>query len=359
MPPKISSAFAALLFVACGGATAAPKVAVDIAPVHSLVAAVMGQTATPELLLRPGASPHGYAMAPSEARALAGADLVFWVGPALTPWLDRAIDTLAPTARTIAVMQVKDIQTLPFREGALFDDHDHAHDHAEAHEDHNGHKEPAGHTVSHDDHDHHGEDHHDEHHEDHEHHEDGDHGHEDHADENHGAEPRDPHIWLDPRNAQVITRKVMGELVEADPANAPTYLANGARLIERLAALEKETAETLSSASDRAFVVFHDAYHYFEARFGVEASGAIALSDAAAPGPARLSEIQGRLRALTAPCVFAEPQFSEAKARLVMEGTDARLAILDPMGADITPGPEHYFTLIRKLAHAMTSCLTK
>ncbi|MGB0928423.1 MAG: metal ABC transporter solute-binding protein, Zn/Mn family, partial [Pikeienuella sp.] len=125
MPPKISSAFAALLFVACGGATAAPKVAVDIAPVHSLVAAVMGQTATPELLLRPGASPHGYAMAPSEARALAGADLVFWVGPALTPWLDRAIDTLAPTARTIAVMQVKDIQTLPFREGALFDDHDH------------------------------------------------------------------------------------------------------------------------------------------------------------------------------------------------------------------------------------------
>jgi zinc transport system substrate-binding protein len=72
-----------------------PRVAVDIAPVHSLVARVMEGVGTPDLILPPGASPHEYSLRPSEAAALQEADIVFWMGEDLTPWMEDAVETLA------------------------------------------------------------------------------------------------------------------------------------------------------------------------------------------------------------------------------------------------------------------------
>lgn len=374
---------AVLIAATAGFAMGAPKVVTDIPPVHSLVAGVMGDTGAPELILRPGASPHGYAMAPSEARAVAGADIVFWIGPALTPWLDRAIETLSPNAQAVALLDADGVRTLPFREGALFETHDHGH---EEHGDHDDHGDDHGDDhAAHDDKD----EHHDEHAHDEGHHEGhtgvdeakvdehAEHGHDDHDGEGHEevghgeaghgeaghddhaheAGERDPHIWLDPRNARALTRAIVSALSDADPANAAAYAANGAAQEARLAALEVEIADTVAGAKGRPFIVFHDAYHYFEARFDIEASGAISVSDADAPGPARLQEIQTAIQSFATPCIFTEPQFPETRARLVMEGSDAKLAVLDPMGAALDRGPTLYDALLRNMAGSMAACL--
>lgn len=351
---------AALFFASTAGfAVGGPKVVVDIPPIHSLVSSVMGDVGTPELILQPGASPHGYAMAPSEARALAAAEVVFWVSPTLTPWLDRAIENLSPDARSIELIHADDIRVLPFREGALFEAHDHDHhdDHDEEHGENEDHHDEHAHDESGHDEDRRDDEHAEDGHDD-EHAEDGqdEDGHDEHA---HDEGGQDPHIWLDPRNAQAMTRAIVVALSDADRANATTYGENGAALIAELRALEVALADTVAGAKKRPFIVFHDAYHYFEARFDVEASGAISISDAAAPGPARLTEIREAIGGFGAPCIFTEPQFPKTNALLVMEGTDAKLAILDPMGAALLLGPDHYGAMMRGMAEAMATCLVE
>lgn len=106
-----------------------PQVAVDIAPVHSLVAQVMDGIAAPDLIIQPGATPHEYSLPPSEAAALQSADIVFWIGPNLTPWLAEAIETLAPTAALTPLLDVDGAIQLEFRDNAVFKAHDHD-DHA-------------------------------------------------------------------------------------------------------------------------------------------------------------------------------------------------------------------------------------
>ena len=85
----------------------APRVAVDIAPVHSLVSRVMDGVGIPDLIIAPGGSPHEYSLRPSEAGALQDADLVFWVGADLTPWLHDAIENLAGDADTTELLELE------------------------------------------------------------------------------------------------------------------------------------------------------------------------------------------------------------------------------------------------------------
>ena len=346
-----------------------PSVAVDIAPVHSLVARVMQGVGEPSLIVAPGATPHEYNLRPSEAAALQEADLVFWVSPDLTPWLDDAIETLAGDATVTALLEVDGTMELPFREGALFeahshgdeghDDHDHgAHDHDDKHddhdhddhahdEDHDGHghaehAEEAGHD--HDDHDH------EEH--DHDHEEHADHGHEGH---DHGD--HDPHAWLSPDNGAVWLNAIASQLSAADPDNAGAYFANAAAGREELAALSDEINSILDPVRDRNFIVFHDAYQYFESAFDFPASGAISVSDASDPSPARIAEIQKRVVDQGVTCVLSEPQFDPGIVDAVMDGSRANTGVLDPLGSDLKPGPDLYGKVLRNLATALADCL--
>lgn len=333
---KVNPLLIAAIYLAAPTAQAAPRVVADIPPVHALAAAVMHGVGAPELLLPPGASPHDYAMRPSEAARLDSADIVFWVGEGLTPWLETALDALAADATVVEMMAVEGMRLLPFREGATFESHEH-----------DGHAE-----ASHDDHDHdHDHDHAkkaaaDDHDDDH------DHAAHDHDDD-------DPHVWLDPVNAAAMAAAMAGAMAAADPANAETYRANLASLQGELAALEAEMSALVALARGKPFVVFHDAYHYFEARFDVEAVGAITLSDAGSPGPARLEEVRDLVRDLGVVCVFAEPQFDPKLADLVVEGSAARVAVMDPLGAGLEPGPALYPALIRGLGAALSGCLMR
>ncbi|MGM0986672.1 MAG: zinc ABC transporter substrate-binding protein [Pseudomonadota bacterium] len=312
-----------------------PAVAVDIPPVHSLVDRVMGELGTPDLVIQPGASPHGYSMRPSEAEALASADAVFWVSDELTPWLARARPSLSDDALEVELMEIPGTRRLDYRQGATFEAHDHAHD------DH-GHDDHAH------DHDH-----------DHDHGHDHDHQHESGHDHDHGHahEGVDPHGWLDPVNAQAWLEAIAESLADLDPDNADAYRQNAAEGQAELDSLIDELETRLADARDARFIVFHDAYQYFESRFDLPAVGAISLGDASDPSPARIREIQGRVAELGVQCVFREPQFNPALVESVFEGSGVETSIvIDPLGVDIPLGSDFYPQLLRQLANGVTRC---
>ncbi|WP_170610597.1 zinc ABC transporter substrate-binding protein [Ruegeria arenilitoris] len=358
-----------------------PNVAVDITPVHSLVARVMEGVGTPDLIVQPGASPHEYNLRPSEAAALQEADIVFWIGEDLTPWMGGAIGTLAEGATVTSLLETDGTVLLEFREGALFEAHDHGHDaHAdEEHVDHDDH----GDEHAHDDHakeEKHGDHDHDEHAEKHEdgddHAEGKDHGHEDehaehaesdehdhdehaehedHDDHHHGA--HDPHAWLSPANAGNWLNVIAAQLSAADPDNAGAYFANAASAREEMEALTVEVAGMLQPVQGGSFIVFHDAYQYFEDEFGLPASGAISIGDASDPSPARIAEIQARIKEEGITCVLAEPQFNPDLVKTVLDGTEASTGVIDPLGAELEPGADLYPQVIRNMAKTLSDCL--
>ena len=336
-----------LLFSAGLAHAEVPRVATDIAPVHSLVSMVMQGAGSPDLIIPPGASPHSYAMRPSEARAVAKADLVVWVGPSLAPWLEEPMSSLAQGAERLTLQDVEGIRLLTNRSGVAFEAHDHGdhegHDHAD-HGDHEGHDDHKGHNdhADHDDHDHDA-------------HEEAD-AHEGH---NHAPGALDPHIWLDPQNAMVWLDAIAASLSAQDPENAELYADNAAQAQAQLVDLQAGIQAELTPLRGQKFVVFHDAYHYFEARFDVEASAAISLSDGAAPSAARLAEVRDVVKDTQAACVFTEPQFNAGLVDALQDGTALKSASLDPIGAALEPGVDIYPALLRDLAAAFTSCLAE
>jgi zinc transport system substrate-binding protein len=240
-------------------------------------------------------------MRPSQARDLAEADILVWMGAAQMPWLAKAQSALAANAVSIELMQLPDTIVLPPREGLGFAAHD---DHAD---------------------------------------------HSDHA--------PDPHAWLDPVNAQLWLAHIATALAAHDPDNAATYTANAEAATATLQKLQSDIATQLAPLQQVGFVVFHDAYQYFEARFGLHAIAALSQSDASTPGPSRVSDLRGILFAALVKCAFAEPQFNPRLMATLIEGTDIRTGILDPMGASLISGPMLYDNLLRGMADEMVKCL--
>ncbi|XXB09725.1 zinc ABC transporter substrate-binding protein [Rhizobium sp. YTUHZ045] len=312
----------------------APVVVTSIKPIHSLVAAIMEGVGEPALIVDGASSPHTYSMKPSNARSLQEAKVIFWVGPNLEAFLEKPLEALGSNASVVELDNAPGLTKLPFREGGAFEPHDDG-DHENASGDDHGHDHAAepgrddGHA----------------HHDDHEEHEHG-----------HGA--FDTHLWLDPMNAKAMATVITTTLVAADPANALTYQANAKALDDKLTALDKEIAATVAPFKDKPFVVFHDAYQYFEHRYGIRVAGSITVSPETIPGAERVSEIHRKVGELGATCVFAEPQFEPRLVKVVIEGTSAKSGILDPEAATLKAGPDLYFTLMRGIADSMKACLS-
>lgn len=324
-----------------------PSVATDIAPVHGLVSRVMDGVGTPNLIIDPSASPHHYAMRPSEARALQNADIVFWVGEELTPWFHDRIEALASDARAVDLIHVEGTKLLDVREETIFEDaHDHDDDHADDHKDDHAHEDNHDDHGHEDDHDDHASEHKDEH----------DHGHED--DHGHSHEGTDPHAWLSPLNARVWTSHIASVLAKADPENAARYNSNAQSALTEITEQEQKIQELLASSRDTGFIVYHDAYQYLENGFGLSAAAALSSSDARDPGPAHLRALQDLIADRNVQCAFAEPQFDPQLLSTLLEGTEVRTGTLDPIGRDIALGPQFYPALLDQLGTAMATCLS-
>jgi zinc transport system substrate-binding protein len=292
-------------------------VVVTVKPLHSLVAGVMDGVGVPDLMIRGAGSPHTYSLKPSEARLLESAQVIFWVGEPLETFLQKPLSALGREARIVEAMRMPGVRLLPGRRGGLWDE-------PAAHDD-PGRGPGTGET----------------------------HG---HAGER-GDASGDGHLWLDPANARVIARVAAEVLGQSDPVNRGRYAANADRLAARIDALDDELKRRLAPVRDAPFVVFHDAYQYFEKAYALRAVGSIVVSPERTPGARRVRETRVKIRGLGARCVFSEPQFPPAIVGTLLEGTGARTGTLDPLGADLPAGADAWFALMRNLAGALAGCL--
>ncbi len=312
-------------------AKAETKVVTSIKPIHSLISYVMDGVGTPGLLVDGSSSPHTFQLKPSHATMLQEADIVFWIGEDLESFLETPLESIAKDAKQVTLMESEDIEMLKFREKNVFDDHD---DHGDEHDDHDEHGD------EHDEHDEH-EEHGDEH-DEHAHHD----GH------NHGE--FDIHFWLDPEIAKTIVQIAAKEMSEIDPANASKYEANAAKALNELDQLINDTRGKINK--DATYVVFHDAYQYFEQRFGIEVIGALTVNPEVLPGAKQLAEIREVIEHEGVNCLFSEPQFNPSIAETIASDTGVKAAVLDPLGAELEPGKDLYFDVISDIALSLESC---
>ncbi len=307
----------AALFLVLTPLKAEISVVTSIKPLHSLTSYIMEGVGEPELIIDGVASPHNFQIKPSHAKMLQNADLVIWIGDDLESFLPTALKSIPKDAVVFELLDQSGLKKLKFREKNIFEGHD---DH--------GHDEKA---KKEDDHD--------------------DHGHDDHG---HGHGSFDPHIWLDPANAKVIVKKITNQLSKIDKDNASIYKANSKKVIKDLDGLIKEVKNEINK--DASFVVFHDAYQYFEKRFGLSVIGALTVNPDVMPGAEQLSEIREVIEHEKAKCIFSEPQFNPNIINSIASDTGVKTGVLDPLGANIDKGKSMYFDLIKDMSNSLKDC---
>ena len=319
--PLILSIISLLAFIS--PVNAKIKVVASIKPIHSLASYLMDGVGKPDLIVDGYASPHGFALKPSHAKMLQNADLVFWVGEDLENFLEKPLKSIAKKAEKIELMEIKGLKKLEFRERNIFEGHDdHEHGHKkDKHDDHKGH----GHKED---------------------------KHDDHKGHAHGE--HDPHIWLDPMNAKVILSEMAEHLIENDQENASKYKANLKKAHKDLDKLTKKVKSELNK--NFKSIVFHDAYQYFEKRFGVNVLGAFTVNTDVLPGAEQLSEIREVIEHEKVSCVFSEPQFNPDIIKAVAKDTKIKTGVIDPLGATLNPGKTLYFDLISNMSKSFKGC---
>lgn len=296
----LRTSFLILALVAAPAQADVPRVVTDIPALHSLVQQVMGTLGQPQVLLEQGANPHSYQLRPRDARALQDADLVVWVGPELTPWLDRVLHNSPDSARiTLLEDQATGLRHLDDQP-----DHDTSHGHA-----------------------------------------------------HHGV---DPHAWLDPDNGITWTRAIASELSRLDPGNADIYAANAEAAAERITTAKDDITVQLAAVQNRPFLVFHDAYGYFSDHFGLTVAAALAESDAQMPGAGELRELRELSTSGQIVCAFPDAQHDAQLIQTVTEDSLVRIGDpLDASGSTLPLGPDLYETLLRDMADTIADCLSQ
>ena len=328
--PLIISIITLLSFIT--SAKAEVKVVTSIKPIHSLVSYVMDGVGAPDLIVDGFNSPHNFQLKPSHAKMLENADIIFWIGEGLENFLEKPLDSISKNAKKVELMEIKGINKLEFREKNIFNEHDH---------DEHKHEED-GHKEEHDEHEHEEDGHKEEKHDDHD-------GHDDHG---HGE--HDPHIWLDPQNAKVMVKLITKELSELDLKNAPTYKKNSEKALSDLDKLIKKVKKDTNK--DLRFVAFHDAYHYYEDRFGINLLGALTVNPDVLPGAEQLAEIREVIEHEKVNCIFSEPQFNPDIIKSIAKDTGVKTGVLDPLGANLDKGKNLYFDLIKNISSSCKGC---
>lgn len=304
----------------CGliGLSLAPKstlaadlnVVVTSKAVHSLVAGVMQDVGSPTVLIAGNASPHSYAMKPSDARTVNAANVFFRVSEGLEPFTGKLVKSLPAAVMVVSLADAPGIKTLAKRTGAAFEAQDHAGD---------------------------------------------GHGH------GHRAKPAeadiDPHVWLDPANAKAIAAEIARVLAAKAPEHAARLQTNAAAVIAKLDALDAELAQALKQVAGKPFIVFHDSLQYFEARYGVMAAGSISVTPEAKPSAKRIAALRKKVQSAEAVCIFSEPGMDAKIVAAISEGSKVRTGTLDPEATAVPPGPEAYTQLMRGLAADLGKCL--
>ena len=312
----LKAIFFTFILILTSSVRAELMVVTTIKPLHSLISNVMNGVGEPSLIIEGSTSPHSFTLKPSHAKLLEEADIIFWIGEGIETFMEKPLESIVKDAKVISFMQMDNINKLTFREKNIFESHD------EDHEDHEDHDE------DHEDHD------------------------EDHEDHNHGE--FDAHIWLDPNNAIEMVHEIAHELSNLDPLNKDKYIDNADKTILEINNLIKNINQSINK--DASFVVFHDAYQYFEKIFGVTSAGALTLNTDALPGAKQISDIQDVIKEKGVKCIFSEPQFNPKIIKTIAKDTDIKIGVFDPLGANINSDKSLYFSLINNLSENLKDC---
>ncbi|MFQ3361631.1 MAG: zinc transport system substrate-binding protein [Alphaproteobacteria bacterium] len=330
-----------LLIFSTSSISASEKISIitSVKPLHSIVDAIATNSDQVELLVTTNQSPHDYQLKPSQLKAMQNANIIFYFDDNFETFMSSAFDILPPKVRKSSIIEKANLNLLQYRESGAWDKHLHEGD--DGHDDHDAHKDEDddGHDAHKDEHD------------------DGHDDHDAHKDEH--DDDVNLHVWLDPENAKSIVNYVVKELTFINPKNHEIYEENGKRYIEKLNNLDAELKISLSGLQDKPFIVFHDAYQYFERAFNLNAVGSISLrDDIHSVSPNRIKEIKDKIKKTNAECVFREPQFSDRLINTIAEKADIKVGTLDPLGASLQNDKGLYFTLMRELADNFKKCLT-
>ena len=315
-----------------------------IQPINSLVSAVIGDTGKTISLIPADISPHEYKLKPSDAKKMQEANIIFFVSNHLESSVTKVFKNLPKNIKIIDLLEETGIEHLAIRDNEAWERHDH-----HGHDDHDDHEKHGKKHDDHDDHDKHAKKHDD--HDDHDKHSKKHDDHDDHQSKD------DVHIWLSPDNAIKIVEKVNKELSLLFPDNASKYSENSNKMIDEIKKLKNELAKDLAPIKGKPYVVFHDAYQYFEKTFDLNAVGSVALEDDIASSPKQISFIKDKIKKLNASCVFQEPQFDSKLVKIVVEGTNAQIGTLDPLGVNISGKENFYIQLLKNMAKSLKECL--
>ena len=315
---KLSIIISTHMFSIITYANADIKVVTSIKPIHSITSYIMDGVGSPDLLVDGYNSPHNFQLKPSHAKMLQNADLVIFVGEGIEEFLEKPLESIAKDAKKFALLEQSGFKKLKFREKNIFEEHD----------DHDDHDKKAKKKDDHDDH-----------------------GHDDHG---HGHGEYDPHIWLDPINAKAMIKKITKLLSKMDKENSSTYKSNSKKAIKEIDMMVKEIKSEMNK--DLKFVVFHDAYQYFENRFDISVLGALTVNTDVLPGAEQLSEIREVIEHENVNCIFSEPQFNPDIINAIAMDTNVKTGVLDPLGATLEPGKDLYFDLIRNISKSFKGC---
>ena len=301
---RLFSVFVAFVasFLLIGSAQAEVKVLTSIKPLQLIAAAVQDGVAIPEVLLPPGASPHNYALRPSDVRKVQSVDLLYWVGPSMEGFLPRVLN-----GRTLPSVAVQDLPGMKLRHFA---------------EDSHSHAEEA------DDHDH-----------------------------DHRPGTLDAHLWLSPVNARVIADKMAADLSAADPANAERYQSNAKAFDERLDALDLRLKKRLASVEGKPYFVFHEAFDYFEDAYGLKHTGVFSVAAEVQPGAQHVAAMRKPLQEVGKTSVFSEPPLRPRLAETLVAGLPVKLAELDALGGYTPATAQGYEQVLEKLGNDLAGCL--
>jgi zinc transport system substrate-binding protein len=301
---RLFSIFVAFIasFLLMGSAHAEVKVLTSIKPLQLIAAAVQDGVAIPEVLLPPGASPHNYALRPSDVRKVQSVDLVYWIGPDMEGFLPRVLN-----GRTLPSVAVQDLPGLKLRRFA---------------EDSHSHAEEA------DEHDH-----------------------------DHRPGSLDAHLWLSPVNARVIAAKMAVDLSAADPSNAARYQSNLKAFDERLDAMDLRLKARLAGIAGKPYFVFHEAFDYFEDAYGLKHTGVFSVAAEVQPGAQHVAAMRTRLQEVGKTCVFSEPPLRPRLAETLVAGLPVKLAELDALGGYTPATAQGYEQVLEKLGNDLAGCL--
>jgi zinc transport system substrate-binding protein len=258
--------------------------------------------AIPEVLLPPGASPHNYALRPSDVRKVQSVDLLYWIGPDMEGFMPRVLN-----GRTLPSVAVQDLPGLKLRHFA---------------EDNHSHAEET------DEHDH-----------------------------DHRPGTLDAHLWLSPVNARVIAAKMAADLSAADSANAARYQSNLKAFDERLDALDARLKQRLAGVEGKPYFVFHEAFDYFEDAYGLKHAGVFSVAAEVQPGAQHVAAMRARLQEVGKTCVFSEPPLRPRLAETLVAGLPVKLAELDALGGYTPATAQGYEQVLEKLGNDLAGCL--